>query len=162
MRPVEPEHYFRAALERMRQSQFLYRKGDSYSLAMYVAGVAAESLLRAFKGRRNKTFDEKHNLKRLFEAGLLMLTSADFPRHAVSNDEIRSYKRDLQAAIHEIHLLWSNDYRFASEARLRNHLKKLEAFRKGMKGDILKAYAWKLLNATQRIIDRGNILWELL
>jgi hypothetical protein len=46
-----PEHYFQTATQRMRQAHYLYREGSSFALAIYVGGVAVESLLRAFKAR---------------------------------------------------------------------------------------------------------------
>jgi hypothetical protein len=57
-----PEHYFQTATQRMRQAQYLYNEGSSFALAIYVGGVAVECLLRAFKGRRDPTFDERHDL----------------------------------------------------------------------------------------------------
>jgi HEPN domain-containing protein len=43
------DHYHRAALERMSQAHHLYREGvGDYALAMYTAGLAVESMLRAF------------------------------------------------------------------------------------------------------------------
>ncbi|MFI5458199.1 MAG: hypothetical protein ACHRXM_22445 [Isosphaerales bacterium] len=41
-----PEHYFQTATQRMRQAQHLYQEGSSFALAIYVAGVADECLLR--------------------------------------------------------------------------------------------------------------------
>lgn len=57
-----PEHYFQTATQRMRQAQHLYHEGASFALAIYVGGVAVECLLRAFKGRRDPAFDEKHGI----------------------------------------------------------------------------------------------------
>jgi hypothetical protein len=56
------EHYVQVALERMEQAWMLSKQGEgrSYALAMYVAGVAVECMLRAFKISRDPTFDEKH------------------------------------------------------------------------------------------------------
>lgn len=36
---LSAEHFFKVALERMRQATLIYRAGDSYALAMYVAGL---------------------------------------------------------------------------------------------------------------------------
>ena len=63
-----PEHYFQTATQRIRQAHYLFREGSSFALAIYVGGVAVECLLRAFKGRRDPTFDEKHDLLKLFAA----------------------------------------------------------------------------------------------
>jgi hypothetical protein len=73
-----PEHYFQTAAQRIRQAQHLYHEGASFALAIYVGGVAVECLLRAFKGRRDPTFDERHNLLRLFAAIIGVITSDSF------------------------------------------------------------------------------------
>jgi hypothetical protein len=60
------EHYYEAALQRIEQATILFEAGTSYALAMYVAGLAVECKLRAFKLRRDSTFDERHDLLLLF------------------------------------------------------------------------------------------------
>src|SRR5207245_6972502 len=100
--PFKPEHYYRAALERMRQARVLYLEGNSYALAMYTAGVAIECMLRAFKGRRDPTFDEKHDLRRLFQAsGILQIDPVKWARQGPSNVDADTYVRDLRAAVNE-------------------------------------------------------------
>jgi hypothetical protein len=160
MRPFKPEHYYRVSFERMRQAQFLYRDGSSFALSMYSAGVAAESMLRAFKAKRDTTFDEKHDLRKLFHAsGILQPQAASLNR--ISDEGLSRFQREMQLAVEDIHLLWSNDYRFASEERLRSHLKKSQTLRRGIKGDILKVVALRLIDACQTIIHRGATLWPL-
>jgi hypothetical protein len=74
MKIDKSNHYFGAGLERLRQAWTLYQEGNSYALAMYVAGVAVECMLRAFKMRKETTFDEKHDLECLFRAsGMLKI-----------------------------------------------------------------------------------------
>ena len=52
------DHYFRASVERMSQAHILYREGNGrYALAMYVAGLAVECLLRAYMVRRKREFE---------------------------------------------------------------------------------------------------------
>jgi hypothetical protein len=158
---LNPEHYFRAALERVEQSRRLYYDGASYALAMYVSGVAVECLLRAFKLKRDPTFDERHDLQLLFKAsGMLEVDTAALGRKGFSEDEIDGYQRELQIAVNEICILWANDYRYVSENRLRSHLKGKVDLRKGVKGDVLKANALRLMRAAQRFIDRGVLLWS--
>lgn len=158
MKPFRPEHYFQVALERMGQANHLYREGSSFALSMYVAGVAVESMLRAFKGKRDPTFDEKHDLRKLFQASGLLN-----PRHPslpdISEENLREYQREIQAAVKVVYFLWANDYRFSSEDRLRAHLKKSASFRQGIRGDILKASAFRLINACETLIYRGAKLW---
>lgn len=68
------DHYYRAALERMGQAHHLFRERiGNYALAMYTAGLAVESMLRAFMLRRGKTeFESRHNVLLLAkESGML-------------------------------------------------------------------------------------------
>ena len=148
MKPFRPEHYFDAAIERMAQARLLYQQRDCHALAMYVAGVAVECMLRAFKGKRTKTLDERHDLERLFKAsGLVHSDRGPLPRN-------------LPAAIAATCRLWSNDYRYASEDRLRSFLKKDAALRSRIKGDILKALALQLMQSAQTVVDRDEELWD--
>ena len=109
-----PEHYFQTATQRMRQAQYLYQEGSSFALAIYVGGVAVECLLRAFKGRRDPTFDEKHDLLRLFAAsGMLRVdpdrlrakhwTDAQIDAHLRTlRDVSRALNGDTGKVVHEI------------------------------------------------------------
>jgi hypothetical protein len=156
-----PEHYFQTATQRMRQAQHLYQEGTSFALAIYVGGVAVECLLRAFKGRRDPTFDEKHDLLRLFAASGILRVDRDKLRAKQWTDEqIDWHLRTLQVAVNEIFRLWSNNYRFASEERLRSHLKQITGFRK-IKGDYLKGQARQFLSSAQKFIDKGVVQWHV-
>jgi len=154
-----PEHYYRSALERIQQARYLYQEGNSYSLAMYVAGVAVESMLRAFRLRRDPSFDERHDLLRLFKAsGMLQVDREKLREHGISEKAVEAYLRDLQTALNDVFRLWSNNLRYASEDRLRAHLKKITGYKK-IKGDYLKAQALHLLNAAQLFINKGILQW---
>jgi hypothetical protein len=156
-----PEHYFQTATQRMRQAQHLYNEGSSFALAIYVGGVAAECILRAFKGRRDPTFDEKHHLLRLFAAsGMLCVDPEKLRAKGWTDDQIEAHLGTLRVAVNEMFRLWSNNYRFASEERLRSHLKQITGYRK-IKGDYLKEQARQFLNATQTFFDKGVILWRV-
>ena len=65
----------------------------------------------------------------------------------------------IWSSVNEVFRLWHNNYRFASEARLLSHLKKLKLYQ-GVKGDLLKAKAYDLLRAAQRFIDMGVLQWQ--
>jgi len=156
-----PEHYFQSATQRMRQAQYLYYEGASFALSIYVGGVAVECLLRAFKGRRDPTFDEKHHLLRLFAASGMLRVDPDKLRAKQWTDaQIDQHLRTLQVAVNDIIQVWSNNYRFASEERLRSHLKKITGYQK-IKGDYLKEQARRFLNSAQRFIDKGVVLWHV-
>ena len=154
------EHYFRVALERMRQSHSLYREGDSYALAMYVAGVAVESMLRAYMLRRKREFESRHDVLLLFkESGMLDVDPDMLKAKGMSDREIEAHLLALRAAVSDVFILWHNNYRYASEARLLTHLKRMRLYR-GAKGDLLKAKALQLLNAAQLFIDKGVLQWH--
>jgi len=144
MKPLRPEHYYEAAIERMAQARLLYRQDKCFALAMYVAGVAVECMLRAFKGKRTKTLDERHDLQVLFKSSGLL------------HSDWGPQPKEVPAAVALTCRLWSNDYRYASEERLRSFLKKDAALRSGIKGDILKTLALHLMQSSQTVIDRGR------
>ena len=155
------DHYFQTATQRMRQATYLFQEGSSFALAIYIGGVAVECLLRAFKSRRDPTFDEKHDMLRLFAAsGMLRVDPAKLRAKNWTEAQIDSHLRSLQVAMNEIFKLWANNYRFASEERLRSHLKKITGYRK-IKGDYLKQQARQFLNSAQKFIDKGVVQWQV-
>lgn len=156
-----PEHYFETSLERIRQAWYLYSEGRSYALSIYTAGVAVECLLRAFKSRRNQTFDERHDLLKLFVAsGLLNIDRALLSRRGMSDAQIDRHLKTIDAAIHDIFRIWANRYRYASEDRLRSHLKRLTGYQR-IRGDYLKEQNRRVLDAAQILIDLGTFQWRL-
>jgi hypothetical protein len=68
-------------------------------------------------------------------------------------------RMSLRVAVNEIYKLWANNYRFASEERLRAHLKKSTGYQK-IKGDYLKEQARRFLNSAQKFIDKGVMQWQ--
>jgi hypothetical protein len=155
------EHYFQTATQRMRQAQHLYREGASFALAIYVGGLAVECLLRAFKGRRNPAFDERHDLLKLFAAsGMLQIDRDKLRANQWTDEKINDHLRTLRVAVSEIIPLWANNYRYASEERLRSHLKEITRYQR-IRGDYLKEQARRFLNSAQRFIDKGIVLWRI-
>lgn len=162
MRFDRPEHYYHAALERIAQAKALYDRDDSHAPAMYVAGVAVECLMRAFKMRRGGEFDERHDLLRLFsESGMLSIDPAALRAVGLSEAESAVFAQRLRAEVSDVVRLWANDYRYATEARLRGHLKRI-APEPRVKGDLLKYQSLRLYNAAKRIVDLGVLLWRAL
>lgn len=156
-----PEHYFQTATERMRQARLLFLQGGSNALAIYVGGVAVECMLRAFKGRRDPTFDERHDLARLFSAsGLLDVDRERLRARNWTDDRIDAHLRSLRAAVNDVVRLWANNYRYASEQRLMAHLKKVTGYQK-IKGDYLKELARRFLNSAQTFVDSGVVQWHV-
>lgn len=161
----EPKDYYRAALERMEQARSLFRRGldlpvNMHPLAMGAAGVAVECLLRAFITRRNREFDGRHDLTRLYEqSGLWNLEPDVAKRRGLPEIQLTRYKREVDAAINTVHRLWQNNFRYADERRLRSHLHTIDSTWRG-RGDILAEKLRDILNAAGKIIERGTVLWE--
>jgi len=156
-----PEHYFQTATQRMRQARYLYQEGTSYALAIYIGDLAVECLLRASKGRRDSSLDERHDLLRLFLAsGVLGVNRDKLLAKQWTDAKIEEHLRTLQSAANDIFRLWANNYRFASEERLRSHLKKITGYQR-IKGDYLKEQARLFLNSAQMFIDKGVVQWQL-
>jgi len=155
-----PEHYYRVALERIRQAQYLYRESQSYALAIYVAGVAVESMLRAFRAKTTREFESRHDLSALFiESGMVQLGTDKLRAKGWSEDDIIRHTRTMRVAVNHVYMIWHNNYRFASEQRLLAHVKKMKLYR-GLKGDILKANALHLIDAARVFIDKGVLQWD--
>jgi hypothetical protein len=155
------DHYFRASVERMSQAQHLYREGDGYyALAMYSAGLAVECLLRAYISKRKREFESRHDLLLLFkESGILDIDSEKLTAKGLTERQVEEHQQALRSSVNEVSILWRNNYRFASEARLLSHLKKMKLYQ-GVKGALLKAKAYDLLKAAQGFIDKGIFQWQ--
>ena len=137
----------------------LYRDGASYSLAIYCGGLAVECLLRAFRWKEDSTFEGRHDLTELLADSRLLKVHDDFLRHRrVSEDEILTSAESIRAAMNEVTLLWHNNLRFASEKSLTAYLKRIGRAH-GIKGNPCKRNAFDMLDAAQRVMNRGVQLW---
>lgn len=141
-----PTHYLEASQERIKTAYKL-QKDARFVAAIYLAGLAVECLLRAYRTRRNPQFDARHDLGDLLKASGI----ADFIPE----------KRRKELAIHfgEVWSRWKNDYRFASESRLKSRFKELHLDR-GVKGDSLKHNASVVVNSAFAIINIGVPRWN--
>lgn len=155
------DHYFRASVERMSQAQYLYREGEGYyALAMYTAGLAVECLLRAYMVKRKREFESRHDLLLLFkESGILGVDPDRLKAKGLSDEQIREHQKALWSSVNAVIILWRNNYRVASEARLLAHLKKMKLYQ-GTRGSVLKAKAYDLLKAAQGFLDNGVLQWR--
>ena len=145
----------------MRQARALFAAGSDYALAMYCAGLAVECMLRAFRWRKDASFDGRHDLEDLLKASdLLAVNENEMRRRGQSQESIDEVALTLRAAMNEVVVLWHNNLRFASEESLRAFLKRIGRLR-GVKGDAVRKNANDLLNAAQTVVDRGVALWTL-
>lgn len=153
------EQYYKASLERMNQAKALYREGDAFSLTMYCAGLAVESLLRAFRWTEDTSFEGRHDLSDLLKASRLFRIDEEYMRRRGAPEEaIDDSAVSLRASMNDVIILWHNNLRFASEASLKAFLLKINRVQ-GVKGDPLKKNALDLLEASQTVINRGITLW---
>ena len=152
------EHYFRAAYERILDARELHKRGR-YGFCIYASGLAVESLLRAFRWKKDPVFDGRHDLVRLFkDSGILQLNEEKLRGRGLAEEVVRRTITEFLAAKDDVTRFWSNDFRFASDAQIRGYLAAIGAYR-GKRGDLLKVSASTILSAAQKIVDTGVILW---
>jgi hypothetical protein len=144
--PVHSRDYFEASRERMNQAGQLYRS-QQYSIAMYLAGVAVECMLRAFHFDRE--FNDRHNIE-------LMFGACDSEKLGAAA------KVKMRGPIQTVHLLWQNRYRFFSESRLRAHIQAIGQDKRGVfqGADFLKVRCRDLHDASNAIITVGVERWQ--
>lgn len=115
---------------------------------MYLSGVSAECMLRAYR-HPDRPFDERHDIVKLFEA-------CDLDR---LGDDARSR---LRGPIQTIQMLWRNDLRYAHEEMIRLHLHRTRLDRDVYKGaSTVKAKEIQLYNACYRVVSLGASRWDL-
>jgi len=143
---IEAADYFAAANERLDEAKLLFEKAH-YALALYVAGVAVESLLRAYTFRLEPKLEAAHNLELLLETSNL--------RFLVTAVE----SQQLFAAIADLYRRWRNDLRYTSNNRLRRRLKKQKLDR-GIRGDFLKENCRIAIEKASTILKVGVSKWK--
>src|SRR5207249_1204825 len=111
--------------------------------------------------RRGRTeFESRHNVLLLAEeSGMLNVDRDKLKKKGLTDEQIEDHEKVQWASVNDVFILWRNNYRFASEARLLAHVKKMKLY-EAVKGDPLKANALRLLKAAQRFIDKGLLQWR--
>lgn len=140
------EHYLEAAKERVFSAFRLY-DSSRYAVAIYVAGVAVECLLRAYRLKKTNEFDERHDLSELMKGSSI----ADF----IPIER----KQEFGASLTTVWRRWKNNYRYASMSRLSTELREMGLFA-GIKGDPLKENARVTLSAAEKLINAGVLSWN--
>ena len=146
------EQYRAAADDRLKEAQILHRHGR-FSGALYEAGVAVECLLRAYASRRGAAadFDARHDLQAMLrQSGIL-----DLARLQEDGDD----RREMAALLGDVWSRWKNNYRYASDDRLRAELKTLGLDR-GIQGDCLKENSRRALSAAFKLFAVGVKRWN--
>ncbi len=140
-----PEHYPDASLEQISSARRLHKQ-RRYPGAIYLAGVAVECLLLAYRTRENQEFESRHDLRSLLrESGMTgFIRPGDRKRLFVMMGEVWSR--------------WKNNYRFASYDRLTSEFRRLKLDR-GVRGGILKPNSDIVIRNAVEIINLGARRW---
>ncbi len=138
--------YLEASAFRIETARRLHRIGR-YSAAIYFAGVSIECLLRAFITREDPQFDQRHDLRELCKKA--QLQSLIRPKD----------RRQADAWLGDIWMRWKNNYRFASDDRIRTQFHKLGHDR-GMKGDSLKENSRIVVDSAYKLRTLGEKRWR--
>lgn len=142
---LSADDYRRAALERIEAARRLFEE-HLYAECVYLAGVATECILRAYRVRVDPEFDSRHDLPELLRASNL-------------ESLIPSKRRkDVAAALGDVWVRWKNDYRYASSDMLAKALRKHGLFA-GLRGNQLKANASTILESSYQIVNIGVGRW---
>lgn len=104
------DHYW-AALDRIRAAELLHSDAK-YGSAIYLAGVAVECILRAYRVRFDPEFDSRHDLPALLTAS------------GLQNYVPEKRRAEVAAALGDVWARWRNDYRYASDDRVLRDLRK--------------------------------------
>jgi len=143
----------------MKQARSLLAGGESFALSIYCGGLAVESLLRAFRWVEDDSFEGRHDLNDLLKASQLLRIDDEYLRgRRASEEEVRQSNLIIRGALIEVASRWHNNLRFASEATMVAYLKQT-GNTQGVRGNPLKKNAQVLIEASQIIVSRGEILW---
>jgi hypothetical protein len=143
---LEAEDYLGAANDHTAALGALYEHGH-HSLAIYLAGLSAECVFRAFRQRKGLPFTSDHKLPKLAE-------EAGFPELVAERDRV-----DFDAATSALAGTWQNSHRFKSNEVMRRFLKQHELDR-GIKGDYLRENARRLTSRALLLVSLGVKQWK--
>jgi hypothetical protein len=121
--------------------------GGHYSLTLYVSGLVAECLFRAFRAKRGLPFTSDHVLQSLAE-------EAGFPELIPTPDRER-----FDAALSDLVVSWRNNHRFRSNRATRRFLKDMKLDR-NIKGDFLKENARRISSGAIDLLTVGVLKWR--
>lgn len=142
---LNADHYLAAAQERITDLHVL-RKEGRYAALIYVSGVAVECLLRAYCARRQSHLSSRHDLLSLMAESTVL----DFLGHGE--------QRKFGALLGEVWTRWKNNYRYASEDRLRAEYRRI-GLTSRKKSDTLRMQASKISDAATELVAIGSRRW---
>jgi HEPN domain-containing protein len=139
------QEYRDAARERLGDCRVLAEHAR-WSGTIYLAGRATEAMLKALLRTQSREDETGHDLR-------ILLKSVDQTGLLEGNDRDK-----LQQSLNELSQLWANRLRFADDRLVLSEIKRKKMDR-GIKGDVLKYFASRLLEHSEAILHRGELIW---
>jgi hypothetical protein len=155
---TSPEGYYLAAVQRFKEATFLYRglaergvKAEAYTAgAIYLAGVAAECLYRAFIVRAEPTADIRPHDLRVLADDRFMKEIAKRPIY----DKISRANKFIYEA-------WANEHRYRDNDSLGKYYKKhRRGLCRGIKGDVVKYICARMLTELEMVFKVAKEKWQ--
>ena len=144
---LSAEHYRAASRERIAAARNEY-EAERYADCIYLSGLAVESMLRAYRCRKNSEFDSRHDLADLLKSS------------GLEGFVPKKRRQQVAALLGEVWSRWKNNYRFASNDRLATAFRDLGLFH-GLSGNPLKANALTILESGFELVGIGDSRWQL-
>jgi len=146
--------YLDAALEHLELAQRAYQDHKEYMVAYYFSGVAVESVLRAYLFARGQAWYSRHGIRELAKASRFL------DLVPVSAEE------DWGSRLSELNLRWRSENRYCSERALRRYLigsglDRPEYLPRGIRGNLLKYNARRVLELAEDMVGLGKVRWNL-
>ena len=138
------EIYWEAAKEYRDLALELHDTGR-YVMSHYLAGLAVECILPAYRFRINPVFVGRHDLQALYRDAQFALI--------VSPDE----EENVSSALTEVVRRWSNSHRYRSERALRLCLRRSNL---GRNGKFVRESSRRIVDAAITLVDLGVLRWN--
>ena len=138
------EDYREAAGERFNEANGAFQRGD-FVAAHLAAGLAIESMLRAYRVLVSPDFEARHDLVLLGDAYLRRMASRR--------------QEELAAAINEAAILWQNNHRYCSARKLVAYFNRIKRY--GNERSMLRTNADDMLTHADLIVQYGNSRWRI-
>lgn len=143
---IHPDVYLAAAEDNARAAELLHEQ-EHFARAHYLAGVAVECILRAYRVRANPEFDARHDIRAL-------------AKQAGCYEWVRPGGAESVAeAVRVVSLRWSNDHRYRSEDALWRWLKEHAGEQGSGRERRLRHSSKTLLDAMLTIVQEGVLRW---
>lgn len=144
------DDYREGALERLQDAVCLGEQ-ERWTGAVYLAGRAAEAMLRSLLWLKRREQEIGHDLR-------------DVLKRAQSLGLLGEDESQLQNDINEVAVIWQNNLRFVGSKCFGRHLRAISKDKRvagrRVKGDPLKPNAKHMIEICESIVARGDVVWH--